>query len=43
MRYVYYVCAAVSAAFCVSLNNFFTCRRNVAPLATGLRELAAAL
>ena len=42
MRMSHYVCAAVSAAFCVSLNTSSLAAGPAAPLATGLRELAAA-
>jgi hypothetical protein len=42
MRKSHYVCAAVSAALCVSLNTSSLAAGPSAPLATGLRELAAA-
>jgi len=42
MRMAQYVCAAVSAALCVSLSTSSLAAGPAAPLATGLRELAAA-
>src|ERR1700737_3234989 len=42
MRMAQYVCAAVSAALCVSLDTSSLAAGASAPLATGLRELAAA-
>jgi hypothetical protein len=42
MRRSHYVCAAVSAALCVCLNTSSLAAAPSAPLATGLRELAAA-
>src|SRR5260370_1566602 len=42
MRRPHYVSAAVSAALCVCLNTSSLAAGSSAPLATGLRELAAA-
>src|SRR5437899_9783880 len=42
MRRSHYVCAAMTAALCVSLNTSSLAAAPTAPLATGLRELAAA-
>src|SRR5882724_7954505 len=42
MRRSQYVCAAVSAVLCVSLNTSSLAADPSAPLASGLRELAAA-
>ena len=42
MRRSHYVSAAVSAALCISLNVSSVAAGASAPLATGLRELAAA-